>query len=82
MEHGYLECWLPESLPLAEQEKVAVILGTLELGLEAMKEDYGQYFKVCKRRWTGCSNEFAVICAQKGVGSFATDVTVKPNVLA
>ena len=28
MEHGYLECWLPESLPLAEQEKVAVILGT------------------------------------------------------
>ncbi len=56
-DNGYLECWLPESLSGADAEKAALLLGTLELGLQCMEESYGQYLKVSKRRWTACCSK-------------------------
>ena len=51
---GFLSCTLPKDLTLKEQEKAQVILKTMELGLEALKPQYGKYFKILKRRWTEC----------------------------
>ena len=56
-DNGYLECWLPENLSAADAEKAALLLGTLELGLQSMEESYGQYLKVSKRRWTACCSK-------------------------
>ncbi|MDD2432744.1 MAG: ribosomal-processing cysteine protease Prp [Clostridia bacterium] len=51
---GYLECWLPENLSVAEFKKAEIIIGTLELGLQSIAESYGRYLQVRKRRWTPC----------------------------
>lgn len=56
-DHGYLECWLPETLSAVDSEKAEVIIGALELGLRSIEKSYGQYLKVSKRRWTACCSK-------------------------
>ncbi len=54
IEAGLLSCILPDGLNEQEQERSQTILKTMELGLEALKPKYGNYFKLHKRRWTEC----------------------------
>jgi uncharacterized protein YsxB (DUF464 family) len=51
---GRLECLLPENLPDEELRAAQVVIHTMELGLLAIEESYGQFLKVRKRRWTPC----------------------------
>jgi uncharacterized protein YsxB (DUF464 family) len=50
MEEGLMECRLGEELTPEEQGIAQVILGTMEAGLKAMQESYGQYLSVKVRR--------------------------------
>ncbi|SMB92830.1 hypothetical protein SAMN00808754_0719 [Thermanaeromonas toyohensis ToBE] len=51
---GKLHCQLAQDLSPQDWERAEAILGTLKLGLEAIKESYPQYIKIETRRWTGC----------------------------
>lgn len=51
---GRLQCLLPERMSLTDWEKAEVILGTLELGLEAIAESYKRFVRLKSRRWEGC----------------------------
>lgn len=50
-QRGYLECVLQPGLSAEEKICAQAILKTLELGLNSLEDNYGQYIKVKKRRW-------------------------------
>lgn len=51
---GYLTCSLPE-LDLQTLEQAQWILKTMVLGIEKIRQSYGQkYVKMTQRRWTPC----------------------------
>lgn len=54
IKEGFLSCVLPTGLSKVEKERSQTILKTMELGLEALKPKYGDYFELHKRRWTKC----------------------------
>lgn len=54
IEAGFLSCVLPTDLNEMENETAQIILKTMELGLEALKPKYGDYFELHRRRWTKC----------------------------
>jgi len=51
---GKLCCQLAQDLSLQERERAQAILGTLKLGLQAIKESYSSYIKIEIRRWSKC----------------------------
>ncbi|HHY28013.1 MAG TPA: ribosomal-processing cysteine protease Prp, partial [Desulfitobacterium dehalogenans] len=51
---GFLSCTLPELEP-GTLEHAQWILGTMVLGVEGIRQSYGeQYVKINRRRWTPC----------------------------
>ncbi|MCG0277588.1 MAG: ribosomal-processing cysteine protease Prp [Thermanaeromonas sp.] len=54
MRKGRLRCQLAPDLSPRDRERAGAILGTLRLGLQAIKESYSPYIKIEIRRWNGC----------------------------
>ncbi len=50
VEKGYLLCELPDQLSTPDKERARVILNTMEIGLKAMKDAYGEHLKITIRR--------------------------------
>ena len=50
IEKGYLLCELPDQLSSSDRERARVILNTMETGLKAMQEAYGEYLNITIRR--------------------------------
>lgn len=49
IEDGWISCELPPGLDETEKEKAEVILSTMEAGLLAMQEVYGEFLNVIRR---------------------------------